>query len=438
MLALESCRHPLHIASLQVFTPPDGAGPDFVQQTYEAMRSCKDVAPVFAGHPATTRRGTSRVRWTYDEDIDLDYHLRRTTLPAPGGDQELFDVVSRVHSALLDRRRPLWEMHLIDGFRDGRFAIYTKTHHALFDGMSGLSLLQKSLSADPDDDELRVLWSQLPKPRGAAEAGLSRRRRVLNSLKSVAKLGSAASVLRAGLSDRELMPVFRAPRSIFNRSGGGPRHSAVQSWGMGRIKAVKDATGVTVNDVALAMCSGALRSYLAEHDALPDVPLVAMAPVSLRNASDAEDRNLLGSALCNLATHLDDPAIRLKAIHASMQYNKQVIRALPQQVALQLAGVVCLPVSDGTGIGRSFPTMFNVAVSHIPGAKAMYYNGARRDSIFALPPTLRGQTLNFGVISSASNLDVAIVGCADAVPDLKSLLVHLDSALEDLERAVGL
>src|SRR5258708_5335225 len=128
----------MHIASLQVFTPPPGAGTDFAQQIFDAMRACTDIARVFRGHPKVTPRGTSPLRWVYDERVDLDDHLKLVSLPAPGGDRQFFDLISTLHSGMLDRTRPLWEAYLISGMAGGRFAVYIKSHHALLDGVSGM------------------------------------------------------------------------------------------------------------------------------------------------------------------------------------------------------------------------------------------------------------------------------------------------------------
>ena len=139
----------MHVAALQLFTPPQGAGRRFARDTYEAMLASDHVQPAFRKHPSTVLGGISNLGWSYDDDIELDYHVRRSALPAPGRVRDLLELTSRLHGSLLDRHRPLWEAHLIEGLRDGRFAVYIKLHHALVDGVSGLRLIQRSLSTDP-------------------------------------------------------------------------------------------------------------------------------------------------------------------------------------------------------------------------------------------------------------------------------------------------
>ena len=191
--------------------------------------------------------------------------------------------------------------------------------------------------------------------------------------------------------------------------------------------------GVTINDVALAMCSGALRALLLERAALPARPLVGLSPVDLRSAKDVEGRNVMSSAVCNLATHLEDPAKRLTTIHESMRYNTRLLRRLPRQVSLYLAGVVGAPITNGTG-----PLQFNVGISHIADAReTRYHNGARLEGTFGFPPTLRGHALNIGLASNAVSMNFAIVGCARVIPDLDGFLDQLEFSLKDLERAVG-
>jgi diacylglycerol O-acyltransferase / wax synthase len=442
-LLAESREHPLHVAGLQLFTPPRDAGPQFVRETYEAMRASEDVAPAFRKHPATTFGGISNLAWTFDDQIDLDYHVRRSALPAPGRVRELLELTSRLHGTLLDRHRPLWEMHLIEGLQDGRFAIYTKMHHALVDGVSALRLLQGSLSADPEDNQTGVPWS-LPSHRGAQSAARAGRwQKLTGTMRSLARYGPSTVALgRAALLEQQLTLPFRAPKTMLNVPIGGARRCAAQSWSLDRIKNVKDAARVTVNDVVLAMCAGALRSYLTEQNAMPDAPLIAMVPVNLRTANDADGGNVASAVLCNLATHLDDPAHRLATVHASMRDNKAVISQLPrtQAMALGLSTTLAPALLSGLrGLGSSTPPSFNVCISNVPGVRhSLYRNGARLDGNYPMSIVVDGQALNITLATSADSLDFGLVGCRRAVPHLQRLLGHLETSLKELECAVGL
>jgi diacylglycerol O-acyltransferase / wax synthase len=234
---------------------------------------------------------------------------------------------------------------------------------------------------------------------------------------------------------------FGAPRTMLNVKIGGARRCAAQSWSLDRIKSVKQAAGVTVNDVVLAMCSGALRYYLLEQNALPDTPLLAMVPVSLRTEDEADSGgNLVGAILCNLATDTDDPAKRLQTVSDSMRTNKKVFSQLPrfQALALSAMNMASLSLAAVPGWVPSTPPPFNLVISNVPGpAQQMYCGGARLAGNYPLSIVLDGQALNITLVNNVGNMDIGLVGCRRSVPHLQRLLAHLESSLKDLERAVG-
>jgi WS/DGAT/MGAT family acyltransferase len=216
---------------------------------------------------------------------------------------------------------------------------------------------------------------------------------------------------------------------------------AAQSWSLERIKAVKEAAGVTVNDVVLAMSSGALRSYLLDQNALPDDPLTAMVPVNLRKDGDDSGGNMVGTFLCNLATDLDDPAQRLDTICTSISDTKEVFQQLPpvQQLALSAFNVGGLFLGLIPGYLSTASPPFNIVISNVSTGRSepMYWHGARLDGNYPLSIALDGQAVNVTVTNNADNLDFGLVGCRRSVPHLQRLLGHLDTSLKDLERAVG-
>lgn len=437
----ESREHPMHVGGLQLYEPPQGAGRGFVREFYDRLAAQDDFQPTFRKHPATFVGGIANLGWAYDKHVEVDYHVRRSALPSPRRVRELLELTSRWHSALLDRHRPLWETHVIEGLKDGRFAVYTKIHHALIDGVSAQKLMQRALSTDPDDTEIRAPWTlpKRPRPR-TSSAPLTSLRRTAGSL--VALGPSTVSLARAALLEQQVTLPFGAPRTMLNVKIGGARRCAAQSWSVERIKAVKRAAGVTVNDVVLAMCSGALRYYLLEQNALPDAPLIAMVPVSLRTEDEADaGGNLVGAILCNLATDTDDPAQRLRTINESMRSNKTVFSQLPRFQALALSAVntSALALAAVPGWVNSTSPPFNIIISNVPGpTQPMYCGGARLDGNYPLSIVLDGQALNITLANNAGNLDFGLVGCRRSVPHLQRLLAHLESSLKDLEHAVGL
>jgi WS/DGAT/MGAT family acyltransferase len=435
-MLLESDDYPMHIGGMQVFRPPEGAQAGFAREIYDAMRTYTDVEAMFAGHPGRKRRGTSILRWDYEDEIDIDYHVRYRTLPAPGTDRELMALVSELHAGQLDRGKPLWEYYVIDGLSGGRFATFIKGHHALADGVSGVKLSQQALSPDPGDDQIRAAWTRRPKQnRGVAGAD---RRQALGPAKFVAQLRKSYPLIRVALRDRRLLPLMRAPRTILNVASGPSRSCQVKSFPVTRITDVAASAGVTVNDVAVAMTSGALTAYLTNRNALPDAPLVAMVPVNIRDEEDSLGANIIGAALCNLATEIDDPAQRLNVIHESMEHNINLIRSLPKDVAIHVAGLINAPISGPHGLRSKVPPTYNLAISYVRGQnEPLYRRGALLEDLYGFLPVLRGTTLNVALFATSEHLDFGLAACADAVPDLDVLTEHLETALKDLERAVG-
>jgi WS/DGAT/MGAT family acyltransferase len=302
--------------------------------------------------------------------------------------------------------------------------------------------MQRAFSPDPDDDEVRVPWGIGRKHRKAQGKGPSLLARAGSAAGSALSLApSTLKLARAALIEQQLTLPLRAPRTMFNVPIGGARRVAAQSWSLDRIKAVKSAAGVTVNDVVLAMSSGALRAYLIEQDALPDDPLTAMVPVNLRKEGDDSGGNQVGTFLCNLATDLDDPAKRLEVISSSIRDTKEIFHQLPsiQQLALSAFNVGGLFFGLIPGYLSTASPPFNIVISNVSSGSSdpLYWRGARLDGSYPLSITLDGQAVNITVTNNADNLDFGLVGCRRSVPHLQRLLGHLETSLKDLERAFG-
>lgn len=441
-LAGESREHPMHVGALQLFEPnTDDA--DFPRRVYEGLTADPQLQPTFRKRPGTVFGAISSLTWRYDDEVDLEYHVRRSALPAPGRVRELLELTSRMHSTLLDRHRPLWEQYLVEGLADGRFAVYTKVHHALIDGISAQRLLQRTLTTDPDDTDFRVPWTLPRPPRRESNTGLgSRLAQAAGAVRGAATFTPGmVGLAREVLTDPQLLPPFAAPRTMFNVPIGGARRIAAQSWPLARIRAVKEATGTTVNDVVLAMCAAALRDYLLEQHALPDASLVAMVPVSLRTEGDADKGgNMVGTILCTLGTDIADPAQRLQAINESMRRGKELFAGLPREQALALSAVLMSPLGLAAvpGFVSATNPPCNLVISNVPGPREpMYWHGARLDGNYPLSICLDGQALNITLATNADKLDFGIVGCRRSVPHLQRLLTHLESGLADLERATA-
>ena len=318
----ETAEQPTHVAGLAIYELPPDAEPDYVGRLYHELLTHTAISPRLRQRPADPVGSLGNVWWTEEHDLDLEYHVRLAALPRPGRVRELLELVSRLHGQKLDRHHPLWEFYLIEGLEGGRFATYTKVHHALFDGVASTRLLTRWLSPDPDARGAIPWWSAAhdrpsqakTEQAGGVAAQVTRAAgRPMRLAGDVAGLASAVGKMAArGLRGHADGLPYRAPRTMLNTSITSSRRFAAQQWPLERIKNAGAAHNATVNDVVLAMCAGALRRYLIEQDALPSNSLTAGVPVSLRSASAPHSSGVLSQltrSACRLhqADHQTEP-----------------------------------------------------------------------------------------------------------------------------------
>lgn len=445
----ETRDQPMHVGGLQLFQPPEGAGPDYLTGLYREALDGTDLAPLFRRRPHRGWTTLGQWAWVDDEAIDLEHHIRHSALPRPGRIRELLALVSRLHGTLLDRHRPLWETHLIEGLEDGRFAVYGKVHHAVMDGVSALRLTERSLSRDPDARDVPLPYANRPRPRrdgardgdgGLVETLTGAAGAVAHALTDFAGLTPRLLSIAAGaVRDQAATLPGQAPRSMLNVPITGSRRFAADDWDLARIRAVGKKADATINDVILAMCAHALRDYLIEQDALPDQPLVAMTPVSLRTDEDDGDAgNAVGAVLVSLGTEIPDPEARLLAIRASSRQAKASLQGLSQlQVtALSAAFLSPLLVNQVLGTHSVLRPAFNLVISNVPGPQhPLYWNGARLDGMYPLSIPLSGQALNVTITSYNGRAHFGLTGCRRSLPHMQHLLHGLDDGLVALEKA---
>jgi WS/DGAT/MGAT family acyltransferase len=438
----ESREQPMHVGSLQVFELPDTPDPDLLRTTLQDMLAQDDVAPLFRRRPYRSVATLGQWAWKDDDDVDLEHHVRHSALPKPGRVRELLALVSRLHGTPLDRQRPLWEVHLIEGLEGNRFAVYTKLHHAVMDGVSGMRLLQRALSPTPEADQ-PAFWTMRPRRSAPSEGPgpnplLALPKATVQAVAEMAQL--TPRVLRLGeqaLRAQAATLPGQAPRSMLNVQIAGSRRYAAQSYSLERMRLVAKGAGVTVNDVLLAMSAGALRSYLLEHDALPSSQLVAMTPVSLRNDAGEDDSsgNAVGAILAGLATDEADPERRLAKIADSTRRAKDVMRGLSQLQATALSVGVMLPmaVNSLTGMYRVGTLPFNVVISNVPGPRdSLYLHGARLSGLYPLSIPVNGQAMNITATSYVDEMGIGLTACRRSVPRVQRMLAGLDHALDEL------
>jgi diacylglycerol O-acyltransferase len=455
-LLAENRSMPMHVGGLQLFKKPEGVGRNYVREMYEQMRQEDEIAPLFLKRPYRSVRTAGQYVWKPDEQFDIEHHVRHSALPKPGRVRELLELCSRLHGTRLARERPLWEAHIIEGLRDGRVAMYTKTHHALVDGVSAMRLLASVLSTDPDKRNMPAPWGARPTARSSreleraetslADVPVQALRTALGITAEAAGMpGALVKTLNKGLRNETSALSLYAPRTIFNQKITGSRRFAAQDWPVERLREIGKSTGTTINDVVMAMCSGAVRTYLTELDALPEAPLVAMVPVGLNakqsQVASAEGGNAVGAVMVQLATDLADPARRLATIHRSMKDGKEALSSMtPMQIlamsAIGQAPAILTPLLRMQGIVRP---PYNLIISNVPGPRTTHYwNGAQLLGTYPLSIPINGMALNITCTSYDGNMAFGLTGCRRTVPHLQRLLTHLDDELAHLEKAAGL
>ncbi|MGA9101852.1 WS/DGAT/MGAT family O-acyltransferase [Aeromicrobium sp.] len=448
-LLAESREHPMHVGGLQLFELPEGAGPDFVSELIETFRGTDNISATFRKRPAEPVSSLGNTWWTVDDTIDHDHHIRHSAVPQPGRIRELLQLTSRWHGSLLDRHRPLWEAHVVEGLADGRIAIYSKIHHSLVDGVAALRLMQRSLTEDPDGRDCVPPWALPPRKSSSTGVGGFDPMGMLRGMSGAAGeiaglLPASAKIVSQIVRDGDIT-LPSAPKTILNGRVGGARRFAAQSWEIERIKRVAKSSATTLNDVVLAMVSGALREYLLEQHALPDEPMSAMVPVSLAlraesAGKEAGDSNSVGAIVVNLATDRENGATRLEEIAYSSRTTKKLLGELTSNQILAFSAMQMLPLAMTSlpGFIKYSRPPFNVIVSNVPGPKnQMYFNGARLDGMYPVSIVLDGQAINITLCSRDNYLDFGIIGCRKSVPHLQRLLTHLETALAELETAWG-
>jgi WS/DGAT/MGAT family acyltransferase len=444
-LTVDAAKLPQHVAALGTFTPPLGAGASFVDELAERFRAAETFAAPFnyVLRSAALRRVAPAWRVLEDHEIDLGYHFRRHTLPAPGGELEFGELVSALHTERLDWRRPLWECHLIDGLEGGRFALYFKGHHALMDGVGGVKRYTQMVTANQEDTALRPLWTVGPSTR-TTRPGTGRERAAKpNPLRTSSELLAARRDMKRNAkrpADPAIAAPYAVPRTAINGRLSEQRRIATQTFDLPRIKTVASAAGVTVNDVFVTIVAGGLRSYLTEQGDLPGKSLTAGTPVNVRAAGDDSTGNAFSMVLVKMFTDIADPAERVRAVARSSTIAKDDIRSRPKAVAANYGALIggSFVANQLTGLAGRRPPPYNVTVSCIPGPAApMYLGGARLEAIYPLACIYHGATYFVASVSISGSFGVGFVGCPDTVPHVQRLAVHTGEALTDLETALG-
>jgi diacylglycerol O-acyltransferase len=441
-LALEKAGAHMHVGSVLVLDGPAPSYDDFTAAIDARLHQVPRYRQRLAYPPL--RQG--RPVWIDDPHFNVRYHVRHTALPEPAGREQLEELAGRVFSQQLDRSKPLWEIWLVDHYDDDAFALVCKTHHALVDGISGVDIMAVlfDLEPDPPPREPPPPWYPRPEPSGAAllvDALADMAEAPLDAARVVASAAAAPeAALRAlgGLAGMAVAGLSGAPPSPLNVRIGPHRRFTWVEADLARFKAIKDALGGTVNDVVLAVVTGALRSLLLRRGREPaGVELKAMVPISVR-ADD--ERGALGNRVsamyAPLPVGIPDPVERLRALTASMGDLKASNQAVGAEALTQLAGFAAPTILDQAARLQTLQRLFNLVVTNVPGPQfPLYMLGRRLRDFYPQVPLTLNTALGIAIMSYDGQVHFGLLGDYDAMYDLDHLARDIDGAIAELAAA---
>jgi WS/DGAT/MGAT family acyltransferase len=441
-LYAETAARPINVGAVALLRPPEGADGQDLRQMFAAALARNRVAPVWRRRAHRPLTSLGQWSWRTEAEVDLDHHVQLTALPRPAGMTELWDLISQLHSGRLELNRPLWNFSLIDGLADGRVAVYVKMHHAQADEISATRLMRQIVSTDPNKRGMPTVWEAPGARRAAGDADSPEPRGPADAVRDVAGIPAAlADTVWRAARRRGGSLTLAAPGTPFSGPTGADRTFAGAVFALDRLRLVAEDTGATLDEVVLAMCSGALRRYLLARNALPKRPLTAMVPVSLRadgsHVGAAElSGNKVGALTCSLGTHLPDPAQRLAAVQASITEGRAAFagRGRLQVLAMSALGVAPLPLTMtlGRALGPLRPP--SLLISNVSGSSGpLYWNGARLEALYPLSVPVDGQALNITCTSIDDRIAFGLTGCRRAVPAIDSLADLLGREITLLE-----
>ncbi|GAA3521299.1 wax ester/triacylglycerol synthase family O-acyltransferase [Aeromicrobium panaciterrae] len=449
-LYLESGAQLMHVCGVIVVDPTTiPGGYDFQTFKKELSNRVEGIA-MFNRKLKTVPGGIDFPIWVTDDEFDIDRHVHRMAVPSPGGDRELSEVAGHLAGIPLDRSRPLWEMHVIEGLANGKIAIFSKMHHASVDGVSGSNMISYLCSLEPDAPPLDS--SAAEHQRAPSDLELIGRGVLATVTKpwQIVRLAAPTTrtLVETGRRARKgtaMAAPLTAPRTSFNGTITGHRSIAYTDVSLDTIKDIKHAVpGATVNDVVLALSGGALRRYLQERGELPQSSLLASVPVSVRSESKRAGRNQVSSIFCRLGTDIEDPLERITGMSTANANAKDHHKAVPADTLQEWAefaaprtfGLAVRMVSD-LRLAEKAPVIHNLVISNVPGPPVpLYFVGSRIDALYPLGPVFHGAGLNITVMSNNGQMHIGAIACAELMPRPWDLIDQFPIELEAMSKAV--
>jgi diacylglycerol O-acyltransferase / wax synthase len=446
----------MHVSAVMIVDPSKIPGGFSVENLARRTAKRLHLAPQFRWRLVEVPFGLDRPGWIEDPDFNIHAHIRRIGVPSPGGPEQLGNLIGDLVRLKLDRRKPLWEFWVIEGLENGRIAILAKVHHSIVDGVSGSELASVlfDLEADPPEPEPAPgggdlgerLLEPAPNPVALLLQGVGDTMLMPWRMARFAGQSVKQGLTYLGFQRQRGSPAapFQAPRTPFNTELTPNRRFVYSSVPLDDVKGIKWAFDVKVNDVVLALCAGALRRYLLASGDLPDAPLIAQIPVSLRSDDERSDVGTkVGAMFASLATDVSDPALRLLSINDSTRGAKEMQRALAADKIMGLTetappGLVSLAARMYTAahLDRRTPPIMNLIISNVPGPPfPLYCAGAEIEALYPMGPLIYGTGVNITVFSYRDRVDFGFMVCRDVVPDPWFIAEGIPLALEELKRS---
>jgi len=456
-LYLETPTLHMHVSMTAIFDPATMPGGYSFSSLRRRIAERIPLAPIFQRRLVEVPFRLGHPVWVDDPDFDVDNHLRRAALPSPGGMEELAELAADVNGRQLHRDRPLWEMWIVEGLEGGNIALIAKMHHSTIDGVSGAELL--GVLFDIERDLPAAIPPALPPTEGShvpselelvSQALVARAVRPFEITRMIWRTGQAILGVRRVRQNedtgRAALPLT-APRTSLNASISARRKVAFTSASLADVKKLKNHMGTTVNDVVLAMATGALRKYLQDGDELPDLPLVAVVPVSVApDVADLKGSNKVSGMFVQLPTAEPDPLERLRQIHLGTKGAKDEHRALGADTLQNWAEhatpnlfALAARLYTGMRLAERHRPIANLVISNVPGPDfPLYLAGAELVAGFPLGPVMDGMGLNITIMSYRGVLYWGIVACARAVPRVSDIAAAIPATLEEMMHAAGI
>jgi diacylglycerol O-acyltransferase / wax synthase len=443
-----------HVCAVMVFDPSGMKEGYSFERVKEFVRERLHLIPQFRRRLAWVPFNLHHPVWIEDPDFDLDYHVRRIAVPSPGGPEQLADLAGDIAGRQLDRTRPLWEMWVVEGLEHGHVALVAKMHHCTIDGVSGSNMMVYLFDLTPEGQEVEPQaddWKPERRPTDLELVGYAVRSRLKRPVQlarnvppTVQGLVNLVRQRRQSETPSGATP-FTAPRTSFNGAITPHRKVSFTNVPLEDVKLIKNVFGTTVNDVVLAITTGALRRYLADGAELPDRPLVASCPVSVRTDEneDTVGSNKVSAMFVNLPVHIADPIDQLGAIRESTKGAKEEHKAIGATFLMEWAELAA-PRTFGLAarlysnmkLAERHPVVHNLVISNVPGPPfPLYFAGSRLVSLNPLGPIFDGAALNITVLSYLDAIGFGFIACRELVPGLWDLTAAVTDAAADLKKA---